>query len=126
MRTSRLAMGLPLLVLVACARIGVTQTKPAMPKAASCPLDVYTSETEVKRPYEVVCLIDSQTAGTIFDQHTAAAAINQARPYACKCGADAILISGVGVEGPGMASGWGHGTAVVKGIRYTGPAADAK
>jgi hypothetical protein len=108
-----------LFLAASCTSVGVTRVKSAPSRASNCDLQVFTSEQEVTRPFEVVCLIDSQTGGTIFHDRTAAAAVEHARPYACRCGADGILISGIGREGPGMGSGWGHGTAVVKAIRFT-------
>lgn len=124
MRIPRPTAALFVVGLLACTTVGVTRVRSAPARESNCVLDVFTSEQEIKRPFEVLCLIDSQTGGTIFHDRTAAAAVEHARPHACRCGADAILISGIGTEGPGMGSGWGHGTAVVKAIRFTdGPSA---
>ena len=108
----------PVLILLACTSVGVTQTKTGIPaKRSNCPLDVYTTDSEVTRPFEVVCLIDSRTGTTLFHSKTAAAAIEHTRPYACECGADAIVLMSADTEGLTWAT-WGRGKAIVKAIRY--------
>lgn len=108
---------LPLLVSC-CANVGVTKLKPYPPKMVNCNIDIYTSESEIKRPFEVVCLIDSRTGTTAFHDKTGAAAIEQSKSKACKCGADAILIMSVDTEGVTMTT-WGKGKTILKAIRYT-------
>jgi len=110
--------------LAACASVGVTHVKQAPARAADCPLDVYTSETEITRPYEVLCLLDARSGSTAFSDKTVAGAVNAARPDACGCGAEAILIVGGSTEGM-SAFKWGEGTAMLKALRYTGAAAEA-
>ena len=102
----------------ACAGVGVTQTKQAVAKPEDCPLDIYTNDSEIKRKFEVICLLDSKTGSTLFADKTVAGAIENARPDACKCGGDGMIIGDTRVEGVSMA-GWGEGTAMIKVIRYT-------
>lgn len=106
-----------LLLIPACASVGATQLQSARPRADDCKLDVYSSETEITRPWETVCMIDSRTGTTAFADKTASAAIKNAKPKACKCGADAIVIQSMDTEGVTLVT-WGKGKAIVKGIRY--------
>ena len=100
-----------------CASVGVTRLGEAPPKAAGCKLDIYTSEAEIKRPFKVVCLIDSRTGSTAFDSKTAAAAIQNAKPMACGCGADALIVAMADTEGASYAR-WGQGKAILKAVSY--------
>jgi hypothetical protein len=111
------AVGLLALLACSCGSVGVTQVTPAQPLRRDCVLDIYTSEAEVKRPYTVVCLLDAQTGTTAFTSKTIAAAIEKAKPEACKCGADAIIFVAGDTEGASLV-GWGRGRALVKAIRY--------
>jgi hypothetical protein len=102
-----------------CATVGVTHLREDLqPKDISCPLQVFTSSSPIKAPYEEVCLIDSRTGGRAFDQNTVAGAIDQARGAACGCGADALIVMDTKIEGPN-ANTWGQGSAVIKAIRFT-------
>lgn len=109
---------LVILVLVGCSAVGVTPVNPGPAKPYDHPIDVYTSEAEVKRPFEVCCLIDSRTGTTLFHSKTAAAAINKAKAAARKQGADALIVLSADTEGLSFAS-WGQGKALIKAIRYT-------
>lgn len=111
-----------LVVVAGCASVGVTRMKVTQPKPEDCQLDVYSAESDVKRPFEVVCVLDSKTASSLFADKTVAGAIENARPDACECGADAIVIASGGAEGANFGS-WGTGFALLRGIRYL---ADAK
>ncbi len=114
----RVAVLLGLALVAGCSSVGITRVKAAPARSANCNLEVFTSEQEVKRPFEVLCLIDSRTGTTAFHDKTAAAAIEHAKPQACGCGADAILISALDTEGPGWGT-WGQGKAILKAIRFT-------
>ncbi len=113
-----LLLSLCILGLSACSSMGTTQLVNAEPKAPNCKLDVYSSEKEVKRPYKAICVIDSRTGTTAFHDKTASAAIQNAKPLACQCGADAILIEGMSTEGMTFMT-WGEGKAILRGIKYT-------
>lgn len=106
---------LSMVFLTSCANVGVTTIKAAPPKPENCSLDIYTDESEIKRPFEVLCLIDSSTSRSIFATKTGAAALEKAKPEACKCGADAIIITEIGK----MDTIDAQGKAVLKAIRYT-------
>jgi hypothetical protein len=87
------------------------------PREMSCGLDIFSDEKEIDKPYEVVCLIDAKTGTSAFHNRTGAGAIDEARPAACRCGADGILVIGMGAEGDGF---WipKTGNATLKAIRY--------
>lgn len=82
---SRCFIVLSLLFDVGCATVGVKRLNSAPLKAEGCDLKVFTSEQEIGRPYELLCLLDAKTAGPNAE------VIDRMRPEACKCGADAIL-----------------------------------
>lgn len=105
--------------IMGCASVGVTRLAGQMPppKPANCHLDIYTDVSKITRPYEDVCLIDSRTGTTLLHKRTASAAIEKARPAACRCGADALIVGGVQTKGISM-TGWGMGAATIKAIRY--------
>ena len=105
------------LFLSGCSSIGTTQLQPATPRDDDCKLDVYSSKDEIKVPWEAVCVIDSRTGTHAFADKTASAAIRNAKPEACECGADAILIESMDTEGVTFVT-WGKGKAIMKGIRY--------
>lgn len=102
-------------LLASCASVGVTISKSVPPKPKNCNLDVYFSESEIKRPYEVIALIDSKTGSNL--NKTVAKAIENAKPQACKCGADAILVGQTNTVT--VSGGGGYGSAMLKCIRYT-------
>ena len=88
-----------------------------------CQLEVFGSEADITRPFVVLCVIESKTGGTIFDRHSVDAAMDQLRPDACKCGADALLLIDMTKEGAlsSFSAGWGRGMVKVKAIKWTGP-----
>ncbi len=88
--------------LMGCTKVGVTQLAaggrfPA--KAENCRLDIYSNAKEITRKHVEVCLIDSRTGTTLFHDKSASAAIEHARPHACKCGADALLVQSADTDG---------------------------
>ena len=107
---------------VSCATATATRVNPGHAKPENCKLDLFTSESEVKRPYQVACLIDATSGRTLFADRTINGALEQARPEACSCGADAMLLMSATTKGWSANEGYGEGTAVVRAIRYTGPA----
>lgn len=105
------------LMFVACASTGVTRLRAAPPKPNNCNLDIYTSQNEVKREHEVLCMIDATSGRTLGDDRTVRGALANARPEACRCGADAMVVMSSSTT-TANAAGWGEGTVVVRGIRY--------
>lgn len=116
-KNKNIFLSLFFLLCISCAAVGVTKVHNYDSKPKNCSLDVYTSQAEIKRQYEVACLIDSRTGSTLFHSRTGSAAIEQARPEACGCGADAIVVESAGSKGVDYSS-WGEGTAVIKAIKY--------
>lgn len=80
-------------------------------------MDQYVSERDIERPYEVACIITSQTGTTLGHDKTASAAINNAQADACACGADAIVIESSEEEGMTLFT-WGQGRAQLEAVRY--------
>ena len=110
------------LISTSCTTVGVTQMKNDIKaKPENCKLDIYSDEKEINRPFEVVCLIDAKTGTSVFHDTSGPGAINEAKPAACRCGADGILVMGMGISGDGF---WipKTGNATLKGIRYKGEA----
>jgi hypothetical protein len=91
--------------------------KTAAARPDDCQLAIYSSEQEISRPWEAICMIDSRTGTTLFHDRDAAAAIQQAKSAACQCGADAILIESMDTQGVTWGT-WGQGKAILRGIRY--------
>ena len=112
---------LALVLLAGCASTGVTHIKAAQPKPVDCALDIYTVEAELKRPYEPLCLIDATSGRTMFHDRTVRGALEKAKPEACKCGADAIVLV-TATTTTATAENYGEGTAIIRAVRYTGPA----
>jgi len=101
-----------------CTTIGVMEMKSDLIfKASNCKLDIFSSEKEIEKPFEVVCLIDVKTGTSAFHDTTGPGAINEARPAACKCGADGILVMQMGISGDGFLIPK-TGNATIKAIRY--------
>lgn len=109
------------LMFVACASTGVTRLRTAPSKPDNCNLDIYTSENEVKREHEVLCMIDATSGRTLGDDRTVRGALANARPEACRCGADAMVVMSSSTT-TASAAGWGEGTVVVRAIRYAAAA----
>ena len=87
-----MALACAVLSAAGCASVGVTRMRQAAAKPEGCPLEVFGAEGKVKRPFEVVCMLDSKTGSTLLDDRSAAAAIEKAKPEACRCGGDAIIV----------------------------------
>ncbi len=105
------------LLMLSCGSVGIEVSKVYPSRGSHCNLDVYFSENEIKQKYEVIALIDSKTGQTLYNKKTSAAAIENAKPKACSCGADAILlVQSDKVGGNGMS--YGYGKATLKCIRY--------
>ena len=106
-----------LFLLAGCATTGTARVAPGAPKAENCALAVHASEREVGRPFETVCLLDAKTATHLFADKSVEAAVARLRPEACRCGADALLLTRTEQEGVTFWS-WGQGRASAAAIRY--------
>lgn len=96
--------------------VKITKLAEAPAKPANCPIEMFSSESDVRRPYKVVCQIDAATEKTGWG-HTGTEALDDARPAACACGADAAVIVHVGSTGAKLDS-WGQGQAIIKAIKF--------
>ena len=94
-------------------------------KPSNCPLDIYASESDVKRPFETVALLTSRTGTSLFERHTIDAAIEYAKSKACECGADAIVVMQAS-SGSGWSAPYGKANATMKAIRYLAVPAQRK
>jgi hypothetical protein len=104
--------------LAACASVDVATIKDAPPKEENCKLDIYNNASEVKRPFESLCSLGSSTGTTLFADKSLQHAIDIARPKACECGGDAMILNQVGSEGMSL-TGYGKSSASINVIRYT-------
>ncbi|MCF0056476.1 hypothetical protein [Dyadobacter sp. CY356] len=104
-------------VLSSCASVKVEKLISNSPKPKNCNLEVFNNESEVKRKFEVVCLLNSKTGNSIWNKRTAEAAIENAKNKACACGADAIVITSSGRKKLKFYS-YRRGVASMKGVKY--------
>lgn len=107
------------LIFSSCASVDVARIKSLPPKGENCALDTYSDVTSVKKSYEVACVLGSSTGTSLFADKSIQHAIDLAKPEACKCGADAILVEHVSSTGMSL-TGYGQGSASIKAIVYTG------
>ena len=103
--------------IISCVTVQVNVLKEYPPKPYNCPLDIYMIEEDINRPYEEICILESKTGTNLFSKKTFEQAIKLAQPKACRCGADAILVTSVDKYGVNVLH-YGRGIALVKGIRY--------
>ncbi|MEO6684977.1 MAG: hypothetical protein ABIN24_03390 [Dyadobacter sp.] len=104
-------------ILSSCASVKVEKLSKNSPKFQNCDLEVFNNEGEVKRKFEVICLLDSKTGNSIWNKRTAEAAIENAKNKACACGADAIVITSSGRTKLKFYS-YRRGVASMKGVKY--------
>lgn len=105
-----------------CIRLGNT-VAPA--KSEKCPIELYSAETDVQRPFEKLCILNVSTGKTLFSNKSPEEATKRLKKAGCKCGADAVILNDVNRESANAMS-WGRSTAKGIGIRYTqqSPATD--
>jgi hypothetical protein len=103
-------------ILGGCAHVGVTTLKEYPPKLPHCPLEIFSSESEITKPFEVVCLIDSQKKAALGES-SISAAIEASKSTACQCGADGILFVSGGTQSAN-AYNYGSASAILKAIKY--------
>ena len=106
-------------------RVFSTTLKAAAPHPDNCYFDIYTSECEVPRRFESLCIVEAFTGQTASDDTTMSGAIKLAQPKLCNCGADAaILLEGTSAQvGLWEANDYTlpqdrRGNAILKGIRF--------
>lgn len=110
-------LALLIFVLSSCASVKVEKLITSSPKPHNCNLEVFNDESEVKKKFEVVCVLDSKTGNSIWNKRTAEAAIKNAKNKACECGADAIVITSSGRTKLKFYS-YRRGVASMKGVKY--------
>jgi hypothetical protein len=112
-------VGLILATCLGCASTAIVRTgsDTPPPKPDGCAIDVFAAEADVKRPFERVCLIDVETGSTLYHHKTPEAAMKRMKKAACKCGADAVILTDLTRKGVN-AWNWGHSGAKAIGVRY--------
>jgi hypothetical protein len=98
--------------LIGCRHAGITRLASAPPKPADCTPQLFDSESAVGRPFEAVCLVDTEVKATLRTPVDSKAVAENARRSACDCGGDAMIL-----PGPDAPEG---SSLVVKVIRFTG------
>jgi hypothetical protein len=98
-----------------------TSTLTPEPLPKDCHLDIYTSEADITKRYETVCMNHTETARALFKRHSVDAALDRIRPKVCSCGAHALIVTDMAKQGafPSWGAGYGFSTVKVKAIRYT-------
>ena len=102
------------LAAVACRHAGITRLADAPAKPANCAPQLFESEAAVGRPFEAVCLVDTEVKATLRTPVDTNALAENARRSACDCGGDAMIIPAPAATPEGT-------SLVVKVIRFTGP-----
>ena len=111
-----LAVGfLAAVAFVGCRHAGITRLANAPPKPAGCMPQLFESEAAVGRPFEAVCLVDTEVKATLRTPVDTSAIAENARRSACDCGGDAMIIPKPDATTPEGSN------LVVKVIRFTGP-----
>jgi uncharacterized OsmC-like protein len=113
---------IPALALLAlfcgCSSINVVPTGKRYPaKAKDCELEVFSQTSPPKKIFTEVCLIDARVTASSFNSSPGNKALDRAKNEACKCGADAIIVDGIGNDGDGVVS-TRYGTAVIRAIKF--------
>ncbi|MCE6992510.1 hypothetical protein [Dyadobacter sp. CY323] len=105
-----------LLVLSSCASVKVKEVSHVNAKPGDCQLPVFNTVNEVNGSYVVLCEVESITGSALYVRRSAKAAIDRARPAACRCGADALLVISSGRTNLKFFS-WRRGVATVQAIK---------
>lgn len=90
----------------------------AKPKPENCAIEVYAAEADVKRPFERLCVIDARTGSGLFEDKSPEAALAHAKREACRCGADALILTGMKRQGVTWTA-WGKSEVKAFAIRFT-------
>lgn len=112
-----------IVTILGCQSATLYQLKPAIAKPENCHIELYASETEVPGKFETLCIVEAKTGTGMIQDRSANAAINEARPKLCECGAEAaIVIEATSREGTLsnlFTPVWDmSGRAKLKGIRF--------
>lgn len=117
--TMRAAAGILLLAIAGCASTGMVKTGVARaPKPADCQLEIFASREEVKRPYDAVCLVSSESGSTLFDDRSDEGRLRAVSEQACACGADAIVIRDMSRTATRFGVGYSQARISIEAIAY--------
>jgi len=111
------------LFMAGCASEGVVKMTGVgvPPKPPNCKYEIFGAVEDVKKDYEVTCILDAKTGTTVFHKHSIQAALDHLHEHICACGGDAIIVVAADKDGAlsDWGAGWGKGKVKVKVIRYT-------
>ncbi len=106
------------LFLSGCAYTQTTPMKADIDaKDDDCELDTFVEGESIPHPFDIACLIETKSGTSGFENKSTAHQIRRGEVQACRCGADALVVYGGGIEGNGWNSGY-RGAAYMKAIRY--------
>jgi hypothetical protein len=112
------ALLLPL--ITGCATTGVvplgSATRAAKP--ADCRLDVFAAREDVRRPFDAVCLVSSESGRTLFNDRSDEGRLQAAREAACACGADAIIVRDMSRSAMQFGVGYSQARIKIEAIAY--------
>jgi len=108
------------LAALGCASSGSVQvsSSAAQPKPENCEIELFVSEQDIKRPLERVCIVSARTGTSVFEDKSPEAAVKHAKAEACKCGADALVLTDMERQGVTW-TGWGKSQVKATAIRFT-------
>ena len=102
----------------ACAKVDVIRLSDQVtPKSELCSLEIFGSESELTRSFTSLCLINSSTGQGLFDDRSVKKALDQARPKACECGADAMVVKNSETAASGTAM-YGKSSISILAIKF--------
>lgn len=117
--SSLVSLGL-IFIAAGCASSGSVPTgsEANKPKPDNCTIELYAAEGDVKRPFTRVCIVSASTGSTLLSKKSPEAAVARAKKEACRCGADALVLSDMQREGISW-KGWGKSAVKATAIRFT-------
>jgi hypothetical protein len=118
MHTNKLVIvSLLALGLAACAGVQKNVVKAAPPREAGCQLDVFFSAdiAAQKGPSEELCTLNVKSSSAVVADKSIDGLVERAKPEACACGGDALIMMGKSDNAVGTSS---QGVANFKVVRY--------
>lgn len=117
--SQRSAVAILLLAVAGCASTGMVKTGSARgSKPADCQLEIFASREEVKRPFDTVCLVSSESGSTLFSDRSDEGRLRAVSERACACGADAIVIREMSRSATRFGVGYSQARISIEAIAY--------
>lgn len=97
------------IIVSGCSSTGVLQVGSTdySSRASNCSLDIYSSREDIKKEFEAICVITSESGSTLLNDRSQQGRLNVVKRKACECGADALVLTRVNRT----ATRWGQGYA---------------